>query len=155
MPIAKEEIMGRLNKSGFTLLEVLISIVILSIGLLTMANMQTTAMTGNTSARDMTIAVQLAEEMVDRIRVNAGDTPGIYNGIDTSGACGGADPALGDCTQWQARLAASGLSNATGTVNIVTNNPINKATTITVQVTWGTVLNRTVTFTSIMETWLT
>ncbi len=142
------------DKNGFSLIEVLFAIVILSIGLLTLAGMQTTAMSGNTSAKDLTIAVQLAEEMVDRIRVNAGDTPNIYDGIDTGAGCGGyADPALGDCTQWQTRLAASGLSNITGTVNVTTNDPINKTTTITVQITWGS--NHAVAFTTIMETWLT
>ena len=87
--------MKSLNNQGFTLLEVLVAIVIVSIGLLAVAGMQTTAISANASAKNGTIAIQLAEEMVDRIRVNAGDTPGIYNNIDTNNNCAGlTDPAL-------------------------------------------------------------
>lgn len=143
------------NQKGFTLLEVLVAIVILSIGLLGAAAMQTTAILGNTSAINRTHALGLAEEMVDRIRVNAGNTPNIYNGINTNGACAGSEPALGDCTQWQARLQTSSLPNAVGTVAVTTDSPISKTATITVIVTWGIGATGSVTFTTIMETWLT
>lgn len=143
------------NQKGFTLLEVLVAIVILSIGLLGAAAMQTTAITGNASAMNRTYALGLAEEMVDRVRVNAGNTPNIYDGINTSGACGGSEPALGDCTQWQARLQASALPNAFGRVAVTMDSPISKTATITVIVTWGIGATGSVTFTTIMETWLT
>ncbi len=159
----KGNYMNRFNESGFTLLEVLVAIVIVSIGLLAVAGMQTTAITGNASARDATIAIQLAEEMVDRIRVNAGDTPAVYHGLDTNGGtattCTGLsnqiDPALGDCVQWRSRLQNSGLSGAQGTVTVTNDSPISKTATITVTVTWGSITTRTVKFTTIMETWLT
>ena len=150
--------MKSLNNQGFTLLEVLVAIVIVSIGLLAVAGMQTTAITANASAKDATIAIQMAEEMVDRIRVNAGDTPGIYNNIDTNNNCAGlTDPALGDCTQWRARLidASLGLSGARGTITVTDDSPISKAATITVTITWGSITTRSITFTTIMETWLT
>lgn len=144
------------NQKGFTLLEVLVAIVILSIGLLGAAAMQTTAITGNASAMNRSRAIGLAEEMADRIRVNAGDTPNIYDGIDTSVAvCVGSEPALGDCNQWQARLSTSGLPNAFGEVDVQTDFPILKTATITVTVTWGIGATGSVTFTTIMETWLT
>ena len=60
------------NQKGFTLIEVLISVFLLSVGLLAVAAMQTTAMTGSTSSNNTTLSSQLAEEMVDRIRVNGG-----------------------------------------------------------------------------------
>jgi len=147
--------MNMLNNKGFTLIEVLVAIVIVSIGLLAVAGMQNTAIYGNASARDATYAVQLAEEMVDRIRVNAGDTPEIYDAITTSNCTGLANPALGDCTQWQSRLQTSGLSGATGTVDVVANSPISETATITVTVTWGNITSRSVTVTTILETWLT
>jgi len=86
--------MNIVNNKGFTLIEVLVAIVIVSIGLLAVAGMQNTAIYGNASSRDATYAIQLAEEMVDRIRVNAGDTPEIYDNITTT-ICAGSDPALG------------------------------------------------------------
>src|SRR3989338_9394595 len=147
--------MNIVNNKGFTLIEVLVAIVIVSIGLLAVAGMQNTAIYGNASSRDATYAIQLAEEMVDRIRVNAGDTPGIYNNIDTNNNCAGlTDPALGDCTQWRARLidASLGLSGARGTITVTDDSPISKAATITVTITWGSITTRSITFTTIMET---
>lgn len=142
---------------GFTLLEVLVAIVIISIGLLAVAGMQTTAITANATSRDATIAIQLAEEMVDRIRVNGGDTPEIYDNLGTGNNCAGLTDttAQGDCNQWDGRLDNSGLSGATGAVNVTINDPIDRTATITVTVTWGIVATRTVRFTTIMETWVT
>ena len=142
------------DNRGFSIIEVLVSITIVSIGLLAAAAMQTTAITANGTARDGTIGIQLAEEMVDRIRINAGITPQDYNGIDTNGACGGADPALGDCTQWAARLAASGLPAARGLVTVsAVDAPLARTRTVNVTVNWGNATPRTVTFTTIIETW--
>lgn len=144
-----------LNNKGFTLLEVLVAIVVVAIGLLAVAGMQTTALTANASGKDATMAIQLAEEMVDRIRINGGTTPGIYTNIDTNNNCVGlADPALGDCIQWRDRLqsSTSGLTNARGQVIVTANSPINNTALITVTVTWGIIRTRSVTFTTIKET---
>ena len=145
-----------LNNKGFTLLEVLISVSILSVGLLSVAALQTTALTGNTSANHTTVGVQMEEEMVDRIRLNAADTPNIYNNLDTRNCAALADPALGDCIQWRDRLGInnSGLPNAFGTVTIQMDTPINKATTVVVTLTWGSGATRSITFTTMLETWL-
>ncbi|MBM2838266.1 MAG: putative Type pilus assembly protein PilV [Deltaproteobacteria bacterium] len=146
-----------LNNKGFTLIEVLISVFLLSVGLLAVAAMQTTAMTGSTSSNNTTLSTQLAEEMVDRIRVNAGSTPNIYGNLNT-GNCTGLgliDPALGDCTQWRDRLQSSGLPGATGTVAVVTDSPISKTATVTVTVTWGLTGTRRTIVSTIIETWLT
>lgn len=144
-----------LNNKGFTLLEVIISMFILSVGLMAVAAMQTTAMTASTSSKNTTIGVQMAEEMIDRIRVNASDAPGIYNNIDTTSNCAGlVDPALGDCNQWLARLAGSGLPNASGTVTVQTDTPIPKAVTVRVKVQWGIGATRSITFTTMLEAWI-
>jgi type IV pilus assembly protein PilV len=144
------------NSSGFTMIEVLVAVVIITVGLLAVDGMQTSAVLGNRSSNNLTIATQLAEEMVDRIRANAIDSPQLYNAIDTNIACAGADPALGDCTQWQTRLQASGLPGARGQVTVTNNSPMAKTATITVTLTWGTgVAIRTIQFTTIMETWIT
>ncbi len=153
--------MNNFNQKGFTLVEVLVAVAIVSIGLLAVASMQSTAIKGNLSTKDATIAVQFAEEMIDRIRANAGDSPGNYNGIDTNNSCttpaGLVDPVLGDCTQWRAGLvAATGLgTSARGTVTVTDDSPITKTAAITVTVTWGTFGPRTITFSTIIETWAT
>ncbi|HHL39372.1 MAG TPA: type IV pilus modification protein PilV [Deltaproteobacteria bacterium] len=139
------------DERGFTLLEVLVSMVVISVGLLAAASMQATAMSGTRSSNDMSVAIQLAEEMVDRIRVNGGMTPDDYDGIDTSSGCSGSDPALGDCTQWYSRLADSGLTGAAGTVSVSTDSPISKVSTVTVTITWGAVTSRSVSVTTLVE----
>jgi type IV pilus assembly protein PilV len=143
------------RESGFTLLEVLIAVLLIGLGLLAVAGLQTTAIKGNSFARETTLATQLAEEMVERIRVNALTTPELYNGINTSAACSGVNPALGDCQQWAAALAASRLPAVRGQVAVAVVDPtVPKASTIAVTVTWGIVPVRTLTFTTIVETWL-
>ena len=146
-----------LNEKGFSLLEVFISIVIIAIGFISVAGMQTTATTGNLSASDMTIAVQLAEEMAERIRVNGTNNPGVYNNLSTTNCGGLVSPALGDCNQWKTRLEDANLNlpSATGSVVVVSDSPINNTATVTITVTWGRIVTRSVTFTTIVETWLT
>lgn len=56
--------------SGFTLLEVLISIVILSIGLLGMAGLVATGIKNNHTASYRSQATVLADDILDRIRAN-------------------------------------------------------------------------------------
>lgn len=55
---------------GFTLLEVLIALVVLSIGLLGLAGLQSTGLRFNQSAGMRTQATQLAYDMSDRMRAN-------------------------------------------------------------------------------------
>ncbi len=59
------------QQHGFTLIEVLISIVILSVGLLGVAGMQATSMSNNHQAFVKTQAANMAADMADRIRANA------------------------------------------------------------------------------------
>jgi len=142
------------NQKGFTLIEVLVSLTILAVGLLAVASMQTTAMSGNKISKEATIASELAEEMAERIRTNGGTTPAIYNNLTTGGDCTSlVEPAKGECLQWKERLTLnqSGLLNAVGTVGVSTETPIPNAATITVTVIWSG--GKTVTYTTIMETW--
>lgn len=59
--------------NGFTLIEVLITLVILAIGLLGLAATQTTGLKNNLSAYQRSQATQLAYNMADRMRVNVKD----------------------------------------------------------------------------------
>ncbi len=68
---------------GFTLLEVLIAIVVLSIGLLGLAGLQAAGLRNNNSAYMRTIATQQANDMADRMRTNL---PGVItNAYDSIG----------------------------------------------------------------------
>ena len=62
-----ENIFGRVNNRGFTLLEVMITIAIFSIGILAIAGMQIASINGNASARMQTEATTLAVERLERL----------------------------------------------------------------------------------------
>lgn len=61
---------------GFTLMEVLVTVVILSIGLLGVAGLQMSSLRGNQTAMEASLAVSLLMEGADRVRANR---PGVRN----------------------------------------------------------------------------
>jgi type IV pilus assembly protein PilV len=68
------------NQSGFTLLEVLVAIVVVSLGLLGLAGLQAATLRNNQIAYYRAIAIQQTYDMADRIRANqAGAKAGNYN----------------------------------------------------------------------------
>lgn len=58
------------NNKGFTLVEVLVAILVLSIGLLAVAGMQTNSLRSNNNALMRSKAVQGCEDILDRMRAN-------------------------------------------------------------------------------------
>lgn len=58
------------HQTGFSLIEVLVSIIILSLGLLGMAGLQATGLKNNYSAHTRAQAAQYAYDMIDRMRAN-------------------------------------------------------------------------------------
>ncbi|MGA8786176.1 MAG: type IV pilus modification protein PilV [Polaromonas sp.] len=78
---------ARRKQSGFSLLEVLIAIIILSIGMLGAVGMQTTAMQSNKEARNQAAATTFARELAEKMRGNhtvaikttAADNPYIFD----------------------------------------------------------------------------
>lgn len=143
------------NNHGFSLVEVLIAMVLLAIGLLGVAGMQTMAISGNSFAHTGTVAIQLGEGMVDRIRTNAGLNPQRYNGINTATGCSGlVSPASTDCADWVAAMQRSQLPNPRGVIAVTLDTPLQNTATITVTITWGSGTgSRNITFTTIYETW--
>ena len=72
------------KETGFTLLEVLIALLVLSIGLLGLAALQTTGLRSNQMASMRTQATQLTYDITDRMRANpVGTTDGDYV-VDTA-----------------------------------------------------------------------
>ncbi len=65
------------KSTGFTLIEVLIAVVILSIGLLGLAGLQTLALKQNNSSQGRSQAVELINDLADRMRANR---DGVDNG---------------------------------------------------------------------------
>ena len=110
------------NQSGFTLLEVLVAIVVLSLGLLGLAGLQAATLRNNQIAYYRAIAVQQTYDMADRIRANQAGvaTYAIGVGADNdciSGACNGAGMAQADIFQWNnnnSRMLPAGGGTVTG-----------------------------------------
>jgi type IV pilus assembly protein PilV len=129
------------KQHGFTLIEVLIALVVLSVGLLAVAAMQEMALGRNVDANELSIVTNIAADMLERMRFNRPNVTA-YGGIDTSNA--GTRPpnaqamAQGDFDQWTARLANSRLSGARGLVAVTTIGPADlNQSQVTVQVTWN------------------
>ena len=62
---------ARHAEDGFTLVEVLVAIVVLSFGLLGMVGLQAAALKYNRDARNQSVAVSLARELAEMMRSNA------------------------------------------------------------------------------------
>lgn len=122
----RKERLGPGGSRGVTLVEVLVSILVVSLGLLAMAAMQTSAMRYNKTSEMRAVATLLARDVADRIRANSiGGVPqGTYtlntaygsavlsgaatlpNCADTS-SCTGAEMATRDLAEWRNSLWAS------------------------------------------------
>jgi len=79
------------RQAGFSLIEILVTMVVLSIGLLGVAGMQASGLRNNHAAYTKTQATNLAMDMAERIRANPKGRAN-YAGFDTSGTIP-ADPA--------------------------------------------------------------
>lgn len=94
------------RQRGFTLIEVLVTVLILAIGLLGLAGLQTTALRSNHSAYLRSQATVLAYDIVDRMRANRNAAlAGQYNSSIGGGASGSGMVAT-DLTAWKGNLQA-------------------------------------------------
>lgn len=104
------------RQGGFSLLEVLIAVVVLSIGLLGIAGLQTYSLQTNQSAAQVSQATFLAQDILDRMRANPDAAKnGNYDiGYDTaSGDIGGGSLAQADLQEWLQQLETA-LPGTTG-----------------------------------------
>jgi len=107
-------------QSGFTLLEVLVAIVVVSLGLLGLAGLQAATLRNNQIAYYRGIAIQQTYDMADRIRANQAGlaTYALGVGADNgciSSSCDSAQMAQTDIFQWNNNNARM-LPAGTGTV---------------------------------------
>ncbi|MGB9429813.1 MAG: type IV pilus modification protein PilV [Gammaproteobacteria bacterium] len=135
---------------GFSLLEVLIALVILSVGLLGIAGMLSTTVKGNDSAYMRTQATALAYNIIDRMRANqnsaqSGDydialgTPAPGSSTSCNGGsanCSTTALADYDLSQWKQSLASptNGLPAGDGSIAIA---PVGGVFMVTVTVQWN------------------
>jgi type IV pilus assembly protein PilV len=105
---------GKIPQSGFTLLEILVAIVVLSIGLLGLASLQAVGLRTNQSAYLRSQATLLAEDMADRMRANnVAVQANNYNlpvanlsaNCRSAAGCSANEMAQNDYAEWIATLA--------------------------------------------------
>jgi len=116
---------------GFTIVEALVALVVLSIGMLGIASLYVTSLKANRNALIRSQAVNLVNDMADRIRANPrargaydmaayGGAPAKHSCVVTSN-CVAADLAEDDLAWWLASVTspATGLTGANVTGNVV------------------------------------
>jgi type IV pilus assembly protein PilV len=119
---------AKTSTHGFTMLEVLISIVVIAFGLLGIAGLQAYAIKNNHSAALRSTATSLANDMIDRMKANyIAVMNGDYNKPNstdygtavasclTTAGCTSAQLAQNDLNEWAQRVAAA-LPNGKGVV---------------------------------------
>ncbi len=104
------------RQKGTTLMEVLVSLLVLSFGLLGMAGVQGVSLRGNQAAYYRTMATTLSGDIVERMRANiAAVDGGSYDDVVggatancfTAVGCTGAQMAAQDVLDWTAAVAAA------------------------------------------------
>lgn len=104
---------------GVTLIEVLVTILIIGIGLLGLAGMQTVSMQYNHGSYQRTHANNMAYDIADRMRANRqAARNGDYNiALDAEPPGGGGSVAASDLVEWRADIRSK-LANGTGSVAV-------------------------------------
>ncbi|MES2757302.1 MAG: type IV pilus modification protein PilV [Pseudomonadota bacterium] len=119
------------QQQGFSLLEVLITMLIVSFGMLGIAGLIVVSLKNNQGSYARGQASLLVNDMVDRMRANRGaaeKSPSPYN-LALTAAPAGTTVAANDLAEWRAALAAS-IPSGTGSVAV---DDASKKVTITVQ----------------------
>lgn len=128
--MATHKLPNKQMQHGFSMLEILVSVVVISIGLLGLAGLQATSLKANAGAYERTQASILAQDILDRMQANfVGVQAGDYNLIAydptrTTPSCASATPPVCtnsadradlDAIEWFEQLAAR-LPSGTGLV---------------------------------------
>lgn len=117
------------RESGFTLLEILIAVVILTVGLLGLAGLQARSLQANQSALTRSQAVVLSYDIIDRLRANrASARDGVYNQPLASGHPTAGTMESDDIIAWLTEIERR-LPAGDGEINVA-------ADVVTVRVQW-------------------
>ena len=121
------------NEHGFTMLEILITMFLLTLWLLASAGVQSASLQFNKAAQFRTQAVYFATDIAERMQANkTGATGGnyAYSGSSTetatncsSSTCSPAQLAVFDLSEWSARVSAALPSGAATVTAVTTGNP--------------------------------
>jgi type IV pilus assembly protein PilV len=131
---------SRTPARGFTLVEVLVTVVVISVGLLGIVALQVITLRSNHESYLRTQATALADDIIDRIRCNRDNAPS-YTVALTASLAGG-NQAGDDVTEWKNQLKTllpkSGTAtpiDADGSVTVTTLATGSYQVEVTIQ--WG------------------
>ena len=120
--------------AGFSLIEVLVALLVLSIGLLGMAALQAVSLKSNHGAYQRTQATFLAYDMMDRMRANRTSAlAGDYNIAMATNSLSGSTLAVTDVNDWLTNYVSALLPSGDGSINCVTATSV-----CTIVVQWDT-----------------
>lgn len=122
----RETTLGIFNQRGITLLEVLVTLLIIAIGLLGMLGMQAKSLSSHKDSFDRKAAVELLSQMTERMRSNhlgfmngsytsqltIGGATQVAPACGTSIACSPTEIALADLSQWQGMIRTRLIDSA-------------------------------------------
>jgi len=111
----KHKLKAKSSIAGFSFIDVMLALVVLTIGVLALADLQIIASRGNTSSKNTTAAISVAEKKLEAIR-NV-----VYANI---------------AAEAPTQVTESGQT-FTRQVTVATNSPMTNAKTVTVTVTWS------------------
>jgi len=124
------------RNAGFGMIEILVALVVLAIGLLGLASLQTTGLTQSSETRNRSQAILLADDMFERIRANRTNINSYAVAAGAAPTCNStykvanADVVADDIAEWKNSLACL-LPGGNGTVQI-------NGRVATVSITWNT-----------------
>jgi len=131
------------NQRGFSLIEALIAMVLLSVGLLGAGLMQIGSMKANTNAAGRTFGVGLAQSVLDDLRSRPlnddllADTGDRGSALDDGMASVGSDPVPADADQSMGLITASDGRDYTIFWNVAEDEPVDNAKTLRLFVYWN------------------
>ena len=118
------------TQTGFSLIEVLVSIVILSVALLGTAGLMGASMRNTNTAYMRSQATVLADDYLDRMRTNTTDALAGNYDVDFGPSCSAGGGLAGwDCTEWTGNVTAT-LPD--GDAEVRMNGRV-----VTVTINWG------------------
>lgn len=120
------------TESGFTLVELMVAVLVLTIGLLGLAGLQVKGLSNNHNAYLRTQATLLAQDMADRMRNNQGGLASYLgspsNNDCASSTCTSTEMAGYDLRKWGQQIAGR-LPGASGSIS-------KSANVYTISITW-------------------
>lgn len=126
-PVTSRTLQRRRAAPGFTLLEVLVALLVLSVGLIGLAGLQTFSLRNNHSAFLRSQAIILAYDALDRVRGNRDQAP-LYSttfdeqptAVSCTSSCGAVQVVQHDLAAWKAEVGR--LPGGQGQIAVGANN---------------------------------